>query len=148
MTRTFAPRNPLASPAIANRLLVAEAIWELWRGWLAIKRRPFPQIVAADRAALSSASSGSADPRRLARSVEIARRKVPWRAKCFESALALRAMLRRRGINCVLHYGIGRGQAASLRAHVWLSVNDEVLIGGAEAAEFVEVADFPSGVIA
>jgi hypothetical protein len=146
MSRSPTFRSPLASPAVANRLLVAEAIWELWRGWLAIKRRPFSQIVAADRSALGSA--GGADPRRVARSVEIARRKVPWRAKCFESALALRAMLRRRGIACVLHYGIGRGQAADLRAHVWLSVADEVLIGGAEAGEFVEVADFPSEAVA
>ena len=74
--------------------------------------------------------------------VEIARDKVPWRAECFESALCLRKMLRRRGIASTLHYGIGAGESGALNAHVWLSVGGEVLIGGENAAEFACVATF------
>jgi hypothetical protein len=60
---------------------------------------------------------------------------------CFESALALRAMLARRGVGATLHYGIAREEG--LKAHVWLSIGDDVVIGAEEASGFVEVAAFP-----
>jgi hypothetical protein len=52
-------------------------------------------------------------------------------------------MLRRRGIASVLHYGIAQGNDRGLRAHVWISADGRVVLGGAEAAEFTCVASFP-----
>lgn len=134
-----------AIPAIDNRLIVVEAIWRLGLAWLAIRLLPFSFIVAPRRT-VGRTDEPVINTRRLARAVEIARRKVPWRAKCFESSIALRAMLRRRGVPCVLHYGLGSEKGAVLRAHVWLSVADQVVIGGVEARDFVQVAKFPSEV--
>jgi hypothetical protein len=70
---------------------------------------------------------------------------VPWKAVCFQNALAMQSMLRRRGVASVLHYGIGREDG--LKAHVWLSVGGEIVIGGDEAPRFVEVAAFPAAAL-
>ena len=75
--------------------------------------------------------------------VETAARYVPWRAKCFQKGLALQRMLRRRGIDARLHYGIGRDETGELEAHVWVAAGDAVVIGGAEAPRFRRVATFP-----
>ena len=134
---------PLRAPrarAIANRLLVLEAVVALLPAALAVRFRPFARVVEAGGTVRRR--RGAVEPRRLARMVEIARRKVPWRAKCFESALCLRAMLRRRGIPSTLHYGISAEEGGALNAHVWLSVGGEVLIGGETAAQFACVATF------
>jgi hypothetical protein len=69
--------------------------------------------------------------------------RVPWKAVCFQRGLALHWMLRRRGIASVLHYGIAQGNDRGLRAHVWISADGRVVLGGAEAAEFTCVASFP-----
>lgn len=125
---------------IANRLLVLEAIAALLPAALAVRFMPFRRVVEAGGRVRGR--RGAVEPRRLAQVVEIARRKVPWRAKCFESALCLRAMLRRRGIPSTLHYGIGAGEGGALNAHVWLCVGGEVLIGGENAAQYACVATF------
>jgi hypothetical protein len=63
---------------------------------------------------------------------------------CIESALALRAMLSRRGVASTLHYGIRNDEDAGLKAHVWLSLDGRILIGGETAEQFTEVATFRS----
>lgn len=125
---------------IANRLLVLEAMIALLPAALAVRYLPFARVVESARKVRRQRSE--VEPRRLARMVEIAARKVPWRAMCFESALCLRVILRRRGIASTLHYGIGSEQDGALKAHVWLTVDGDVLIGGANAAQFACVATF------
>ncbi|WP_166038202.1 lasso peptide biosynthesis B2 protein [Sphingosinicella sp. YJ22] len=140
MTSSAPPLRSSRARGIANRLLVLEAIVNLLPAALAVRFLSFARVVEGRRRVRRR--RGGAEPRRLARMVEIARAKVPWRAKCFESALCLRAMLRRRGIPSTLHYGIGAANDGALNAHVWLSVGGEVLIGGENAAQFACVATF------
>ena len=140
MTSSAPPLRTSRARGIANRLLVIEAMIGLLPAALAVRFLPFARVVESARKV--SGRQGSAEPRRLARMVEIAARKVPWRAMCFESAVCLRVMLRRRGIASTLHYGIGSEQQGALKAHVWLSVDGDVLIGGANAAQFACVATF------
>ena len=120
-------------------MLHAEAVASVVAASLAIRLRPFRRVVAPPRV------RGEAGAEQLARSRAAVRawcRRVPWRARCFESALALRAMLARRGIASTLHYGIAKDER-ELKAHVWLSVGREIILGGDEAAGFAEVATFP-----
>jgi hypothetical protein len=117
--------------------LHAEAAAAVVGASLAIRLLPFPRIVAV-RAA--PRTEGDADLALLRAVVRAWCRRVPWRALCFESALALRRMLRRRGVDAILHYGMARD--SELRAHVWLSVGGETVIGG-EAEGYEEVAQFP-----
>ena len=140
MSSTASPQRASRARGFANRLLILEAIAALLPAAAAVRFRPFAQVVRSGGKVRGRRRS--VEPRRLARMVEIARDKVPWRAKCFESALCLRTMLRRRGIASTLHYGIGAEKSGALNAHVWLSVGGEVLIGGENAAEFACVATF------
>jgi len=140
MTSSAKSLRTSRSRAISNRLLVLEAILALLPAALAVRFRPFARVVEGGRGVRSSRRF--VEPRRLARMVEIAARKVPWRAKCFESALCLRIMLRRRGVATTLHYGIGTEEDGALNAHVWLSAGGEILIGGENAAQFACVATF------
>lgn len=52
-------------------------------------------------------------------------------------------MARRRGIATVLHYGVVQ-ESGGLAAHVWVSVDDAVVIGGEEAPRFTCLARFPA----
>lgn len=118
-----------------------EALGAILLASLAIRLFPFPRVMAL-----------GARPARRGEPVEIAvlrgpvrgwGRRVPWRALCFESAVALRMLMARRGIGSTLHYGIS--SEGGLKAHVWLSVGQNVVIGGAEADGFTEVGTFPPG---
>ena len=140
MTSSAPPLRAPRARGIANRLLVLEAIVALLPAAFAVRFMPFARVV--EGGGRVRRRRGAVEPRRLTRMVEIARTKVPWRAKCFESALCLRVMLRRRGVASTLHYGIGAAEDGALNAHVWLSVGGEVLIGGENAAQYACVATF------
>ena len=82
------------------------------------------------------------DIARLRWAVRAAARRVPFRAVCIEQSLCLLQMLRRRSVGAELHYGIGNGPGIELKAHVWLSVNGQVVLGGEAAEGFARVATF------
>ena len=105
------------------------------------------------RRAIRFGSGGSADAgaepeierlRRIEHSVESAAARVPWRTVCLQKGLALQWMLRRRGIDARLHYGVGKDEAGALCAHVWVSAGQTMLIGREAAPQFRAVATFPS----
>ncbi len=82
--------------------------------------------------------------RRIERGVQQAAAKVPWRTVCLQKGLALQWMLRRRGVDARLHYGIGKDEIGALCAHVWVSAGETKLIGSEQAPQFRTVAIFPS----
>ena len=59
---------------------------------------------------------------------------MPFRAVCLQQALACQIMLRRRGVEARLHYGVAIGER--LEAHVWVSVGNRIVIGEEEAGRF------------
>jgi hypothetical protein len=126
--------------------LVAEAGAVLAVAAAAVHLMPF-------RHAIRFGSGGSPDPgatlhmdelRRIERSVDQAAARVPWRTVCLQKGLALQWMLRRRGIDARLHYGIGKDEAGALCAHVWVSAGPTLLIGSEQAPRFRTVATYPS----
>jgi hypothetical protein len=75
--------------------------------------------------------------------IEAAARRLPWRAMCIEQGLAAQRMLRRGGLDAVLHYGIRQPPpSGKLEAHVWVSVGGKAVIGGEAASGYAEVATF------
>jgi hypothetical protein len=129
-----------------RRLLLLEALLVVTVASAAIRLLPFKQAVRlASRRQLERQASKAAishnDNVRWA--VERAARAVPWRAVCFQKGLALQWMLRRRGIDALLHYGVGHGDRGELQAHVWVAHGDRIVIGGEEAPRFQRVATFP-----
>jgi hypothetical protein len=76
--------------------------------------------------------------------VEAAARRLPLRTMCIEKGLAVQRLLRSAGFNAVLHYGARNDpDAGKVEAHVWVSVADEIVIGGEDAPAFAEIASFP-----
>jgi hypothetical protein len=72
---------------------------------------------------------------------------VPTRALCFERGLAAHLMLRRRGIDSTLVYGVAPGDSdgSVLRAHVWVHVDSVEVTGGGDLTGYAPLASFPSG---
>jgi len=70
-------------------------------------------------------------------------RRNPGSYVCFPQSLAAYAMLWRRGIPSVLHYGVNRSPENELRAHTWLQLGEITVIGGEEAPDFTLLSTFP-----
>lgn len=79
-----------------------------------------------------------------ARIVDALGRRLPFRAVCLQQGIALQWMLRRRGVDAILHYGVllpkGGGE---ILAHVWVSVDNQVLLGAPQHRNYAEVARYP-----
>lgn len=133
-------RRPLG---LADYVLLAETLATLALASLAIRLVPFREFTARVSRP-SRRARRKTDMRRLRWAVDAWGRRVPWKAACFQRGLALQAMLRRRGVPSVMHYGIAKEADDALKAHVWLSVDGDVVIGGEEAHRFACVATFPS----
>jgi hypothetical protein len=150
------PLKPIAMPGSApfsrfarlswrDRMLLVEASITLAAASAAIAVLPFRLIVAWVSRSPSAEQGGAAAAARLRWAVEACSRRAPWRALCFQSALCLHIMLRRRGVASQMHYGIAARGQEGLKAHVWLSAGGATLIGGEQVPGFTRVASFPPG---
>jgi hypothetical protein len=73
--------------------------------------------------------------------VETASAKRWIKAVCFPRALAVQAMLRRRGIASRLCLGVAR-KDLTLITHAWVEIGSEIIVGGAERDRFAKLAEF------
>ena len=87
-------------------------------------------------------SARSSDGKRLSWITDELANRLPFRAVCLQRGLALQWMLRRRGLDAVLHYGIR--MQAEVEAHVWVTLGQVVMIGGPQHTTFNEVARYPA----
>lgn len=125
-----------------RRGMLVEAVAALAAASAAIRLLPFKQAVRlGSRPLASKRATDQTDDACWA--IEAAARRVPWRAVCIQKGVALQWMLRRRGVDARLHYGVARDQAGGIEAHVWVAAGDRVVIGGDEAERFPRVATFP-----
>ena len=126
----------------AQRGLLLRAVATLAVASAAIAMLPFKRAVGFGLVSLGS-RSGGLTVKDCVWAVEAAARRVPWRAMCFEQGLAAQRILRKSGIDAVLHYGARHSPFSNkLEAHVWVSVGGETVLGGEEAG-FNEIATFP-----
>ena len=125
-----------------RRLLLIEAVAAMAVASAAVRLLPFKRAVQLGSRSLcrGPATEVSADVRWA---VEAAARRLPWRTVCMQKGIALQWMLRRRGTDAMLHYGVARDSTGALEAHVWVADGDRVVIGGDEAPRFQRVATFP-----
>lgn len=126
--------------------LLGEALVELTAASLKVRFMPFRRITSAITCRAISAHARKVDVERLQWAIQAGARRLPLRTKCIETALALQAMLRRRGVASVLHYGIRTDEGGTLAAHVWLTIDGEFVIGGECAPKFACVASFATPV--
>lgn len=132
--------------------------WKRWRALPSADRRLLAEAFAALSAARSAlallpvrwifrwlnrpAKPGAASQdtvERIRWAVLTVARYGPLSFVCFPQALAAHAMLRRRGIGSVMHYGVRRSADRQLRAHTWLEVDHRMLLGGESAPLFAPI---------
>lgn len=126
------------------RLLVVEAVAALIFASAVLALMPFRRAIRTGCLPLPSiAPEERVSAVEAAAAVRRAARLVPWRAVCIDQGLALQRLLRKRGVDALLHYGVALAEDAELKAHVWVDVEGATVIGGEEAAKYARVASFP-----
>lgn len=128
-------------------LLLGEALVALAAASAAINMLPFRRVVriaARKRPMAKSPRARRFPPSDVLWAVQAVSWRVPWRTVCFQKGLALHVMLQRRGICSRLHYGVGRGEKNELAAHVWVSVDGQIILGGDVAERFQCLATYPA----
>ena len=125
-------------------LRLAEALAVLTGAAAVIRVRQFRGAVSFGSVRVRQGRVLSADNvDELAQAVRSVARRLPFRALCFEQGLALQRMLRRRGVDAHLNYGIGKKGVDHIEAHVWVTVGERVVIGEQNLDRFRSVAVFP-----
>jgi hypothetical protein len=129
-----------------ERRLAVEAVAELTRASLELR------LVAAPRTLglLGTVSGRGADEEVAAEELRVARRvgyavarqarRLPWKPTCLRQALAMRRMLARRGVPCRVHFGVRN--VAERKAHAWVTVAGQPVLGGAGIERYVPIAAF------
>ena len=87
-------------------------------------------------------NSETENPEVIARLIESLALRLPWKSACLVNVLAAHRILKRRGIEHKVHFGVKKNKADNLEAHAWLSVRDEVILGGGNLYDFHEMKPF------
>lgn len=133
-------RHPLLGPRHWGT--IARAGVTLAGVWAATRLLPFNRYISLG--ARRIARPVPLEPGEAPRIVAALGRRMPFRAVCLEQGIALQWMLRRRGVDAILHYGIRMPrEEQGLLAHVWVSVDGEVILGGPQHQHYAEVARYP-----
>lgn len=139
-----------------RRRLALEALAELARARL-MTLMP-ARVYTADLGVLSPAGreveAEAAEESHADQAAEIGRvvagvaQAMPFRALCLQQAIAVRRMLRRRGMRATVLLGVSRHLRAAAEgrsetgAHAWVTVGARVVNGDANLADYTVVARF------
>lgn len=123
---------------------VLEAAAALVLATLATRLLPFRIVVRLTGVAGSDSPLAGDDrnAEEISKAVRRAARRLPWRIVCLQEGLAAHWMLRGRGRPSRLHYGL-KQSGAELSAHVWVTLGENVVIGGETIDPHICVAVFP-----
>lgn len=136
----------------SRRALVLEAMIMLAAARLALTVLPFRTIARG----LGEVGPPGQPPRGVSRdgdsewanavswAVRTAARNVPFKAVCLPQGIAAKTMLRLRGVQSALHFGVAPGAppAKALKAHAWLEAAGARVTGYPVADRFTEIACF------
>lgn len=124
----------------ADRLLLAESFAALSAARCALALLPPRWIFRwLQRPLHKMPAQQPESPERIRWAVLTVARYGPLSFVCFPQALAAHAMLRRRGIGSIMHYGVRRSADRQIRAHTWLEVENRMLLGGESATLFAPI---------
>lgn len=132
------------NPLLARRHwgALAEASLALAVAAMATRLLPFRRYITLG--ALTIERSANPSWGEVPRIVDALGRRAPFRAVCLQRGIALQWMLRRRGVDAILHYGVQMTtDGGSIGAHVWVSVEERVVLGAPVHENYTEVARYP-----
>ena len=124
----------LGQPDSPTGRALLRAAWELAIArWRLATSTPADLLAVAPKVHNRTNDIGT-QAKRVASAVAAMGARVPWRSDCLVQALAGQRWLARLGIASDLHIGVQRPTEARLDAHAWLTVGEEVVIGGETGA--------------
>ena len=132
----------------ADRLRALEAFLFLGLARVAVLAVPFR--VLARGLGQPSSGHGQAAPNEAVASgtVELARLTervschTPWKSNCLAKAIAVKLMLRRRGIGITMYFGMAKDEKGEFGAHAWTCSGGTILTGGPEIGHYAVLAAF------
>jgi hypothetical protein len=126
---------------LASEAFLLLAVFRVYLAFLPVRRilraitrghsEPLP-LTTPDEAALTTAL-------RVRWAVEAATRNSAARFVCFPQTLAGYTMLRMRGVESTMVYGVARSPEGDLIAHTWLTVGDRIVLGGEGSGAFTPI---------
>lgn len=123
-----------------RQTLLLEATATLALASAALSLLPFKRAIRLGSIPLGELAAGTSDD--VTWAIEKVAPRLPWRNMCIQKGIAAQRMLRRRGFDAILQYGIGN-DGDTLSAHVWVNLDGVPVIGGEEARAFAPVGAFP-----
>lgn len=130
-------------PALRHWGTIAEAGVALAAARLATVLLPFDRYIDLGARRIA-APRRHRDGRTESWIVDALAERAPFRAVCLQRGLALQWMLRRRGVDAMLHYGVKLSDGEGPSAHVWVSVGEDVVSGAPQHLGYTEVARYPA----
>jgi hypothetical protein len=135
--------------SLAQKRLLGEALLGLVLARAVIFFLPFRRIAAwlGSPGAVGPDAATEAELRvakEIGWAVGVVARRVPWDGRCLAQALAATGMLRRRGIEGAVSFGVGQAEAAETGfiAHAWLQVGPCIVTGGPGHEQFKRFTTF------
>ena len=131
----------------SRKFLLVEALFALALARIAMALIPFRSIAAwLGTAGAESSSAATSDELRAAEeigwAVGVLGRRVPGDGRCLAQALAATRMLRHRGLEGTVTFGVREGASAGFDAHAWLRMGSCVVTGGPGYQEFKAFTTF------
>ena len=124
----------------AGWLLLFKTFCLLLAAKLALRLLPVKKIIGWKQRAVRRRSDATEEELlRVRHAVLVVARYSPLRFVCFPQCLAASALLRAKGIESRLHYGVARA-GDKLVTHTWLEAGGQIVIGGEVAADYSTLA--------
>jgi len=121
-------------------LLLFKAFCLLLAAKAALRWLPVKKVIGWKQRPLKRHGDSSEDEMlRVRHAVLVVARYSPLRFVCFPQCLAASALLRGKGIESRLHYGVARADD-KLVTHTWLEAGGQIVIGGEVAADYSTLA--------
>ncbi len=144
----------LSRVGLRRQALVVEAVAAMLRARVVVLLRPFPVVSRrfgdfvppSDPRVAAHGVGATPEQARIARdigwAVAAAAPFMPFRSVCLQQAMAAHAMLSRRGISSVMHFGAGKGDQKPIDAHAWLDAAGVKVTGYPVSPEMAELGCF------
>jgi hypothetical protein len=131
----------------ARKLLLCEALAALALARLAMALLPFRRIAAwlgtpGTESVQRFTNEQTLTAEAVGQAVTAVARRVPWDGRCLAQALAASGMLRRRGMEGTVSFGVRQGQSAGFDAHAWLRIGSSIVTGAPAHEQFKAFTTF------
>jgi len=131
------------APRLEKRLLRQTFFWLvvsfIWVRWLPL--RWFSHRLGAFRKETDVVLEEEQEEliRKAQQALRRLKRRLPWKVKCFEEAIAVKKVLKKHGMESTLYLGVKKEGGESLKAHAWLKAGGRVIAGQKGHREFTVV---------